>query len=64
MTPHKAVYLFANIAAIGAVSGFLGALYYCNNYRKQDMFVSLSAMSGLSIILLPFVSNLADVFSE
>lgn len=62
MSVDKTLYIIANIAAIGTITGMCGAVFYCEKDKKKTEFcINVSIVSALVLITSPFVSNIADV---
>ena len=64
MTFDKTLYIITNLAGIGAISGLFGAVYYENDRKKSEQFVTFAAASTIVLLSSPFISNLAIAFAD
>jgi len=64
MTFHKTLYIITNLSGICAISGLLGAVYYNDDRKKSEQFVTFAAVSTIVLLSSPFISNLAIAVAD
>ena len=62
MSVVKTLYIVANIAVMGTITGMCGAVFYFEKDKNKTEFcINVSIVSALITITSPFILNIAEI---